>query len=145
MQRKRVGADGAERLGKITVLQDLPLGQRRELARLVDEITAPAGTTIMSQGEPGYEVVMLEQGTADVIKDGERINVIGPGDLIGELAVISDGVPRTASVVATSDVSAIILTGHFMREMHRLMPSVGEQIDILAAARLERDAARDAG
>jgi len=145
VQRKRVGADGAERLGKITVLQDLPLGQRRELARLVDEITAPAGTTIMSQGEPGYEVVMLEQGTADVIKDGERINVIGPGDLIGELAVISDGVPRTASVVATSDVSAIILTGHFMREMHRLMPSVGEQIDILAAARLERDAARDAG
>ena len=99
----------------------------------------------MSQGEPGYEVVMIEEGTADVVKDGERINVMGPGDLIGELAVISDGVPRTASVVATSDVRAIILTAHFVREMHRLMPSVGEQIDRLAAARLENDAARDAG
>jgi len=139
VQRRRIGRDGAERLAKIGALSDLSTGQRRELARLVDEVTAEAGELLMRQGDPGYDFLMLEEGSAEVIKDGKRINVMGPGDFFGELAVLADGVPRTASVVATSDLRAIILTAHFMREMRARMPSVGEHIDRVAAERIERD------
>ena len=65
---------------------------------------------------------------------------MGPGDLFGELAVLTDGVPRTASVVASSDLRAIALGAHFMREMHARMPAAGAQIDRVAAERLDRDA-----
>ena len=144
MQRKRLGRDGAERLGRISVLSDLSLGRRRELARAADEVTAEAGEIVMLEGDPGYEFMMLEEGHADVIQHGERINVMGPGDCFGELAVLSDGDRRTASVIATSDLCAIVLTAHFMREMHDRMPSAGEHVDRVAATRQEQDALRDA-
>jgi CRP-like cAMP-binding protein len=140
VQRRELGRDGAERLGKIAVLSDLSIGRRSELARLADEIEAQAGEVIIVQGNPGYEFMMLEAGHADVLKDGVQINTMGPGDCFGELAVLSDGATRTASVVASSDLRAVVLTAHFMREMHDRLPSVGERIDHVAAERTERDA-----
>ncbi len=144
MQRKRLGGDGAERLGRISILSGLSLGRRRELARLADELTAETGETVVMEGDPGYEFMMLEEGEADVIQHGQPINVMGPGDCFGELAALSDGNPRTASVVARSDLRAIVLTAHFMREVHARLPSAGEAIDQVAAERRERDALREA-
>lgn len=135
-----MGSDGAERLAQIDALGELSLGQRRVLAELADELRAAPGETLMAQGELGHEFVMLEEGEADVIMDGERINEVGPGDVIGELAVLEDGTPRTASVIARSDVRAIVLTARFMREMHERMPAAGAAIDRVAAERRERDA-----
>jgi CRP-like cAMP-binding protein len=145
MHRKQLGRDGAERLGQIDVLGDLSIGRRRELARLADEVTAQSDEVVPRQGDPGYEFMMLEEGHADVIRDGERINVMGPGDCFGELAVLSDGHRRTASVVATSDLRAIVLTAHFVREVHDRMPAAGERIERVASDRTARDALREAG
>jgi CRP-like cAMP-binding protein len=139
MERRRLGRDGAERLGRIELLSDLSLGQRRMLAGMADEAVAASGETLMRQGEPGYEALMLEEGNADVMRDERVINVMGPGDLFGELAVLGDGVARTASVVASSDVRAIVLTAHFLRELHDRMPEVGAKIDRAAAEHRERD------
>jgi CRP-like cAMP-binding protein len=139
MDRRRLGRDGAERLGRIELLSDLSPGQRRMLASMADEAMATSGETLMRQGEPGYEALMLEEGSADVIRGGQVINVIGPGDLFGELAVLDDGVARTASVVASSDVRAIVLTAHFLRELRDRMPEVGAKIDRAAAEHREHD------
>jgi CRP-like cAMP-binding protein len=138
-----MGRDGAERLAKIDALAELSLGQRRVLAELADEIVAAPGEKLMAQGELGREFVMLEDGHADVVMDGEGINAVGPGDVIGELSVLSDGTPRTASVIATSEVRGIVLTARFMREMHDRMPAAGAAIDRIATQRRERD--RQAG
>ena len=135
-----MGSDGAERLARIDALGGLSLGQRRVLAELADELRAGAGETLMAQGELGHEFVMLEEGEADVVMDGERVNQVGPGDVIGELAVLADGTPRTASVIARGDVRAIVLTARFMREMHERMPAAGAAIDRVATERRERDA-----
>jgi cAMP-dependent protein kinase regulator len=140
MHRKRLGRDGAERLGQIDILRDLQIGSRRQLADLADELTAEAGEVVMREGDPGYEFMMLEQGNADVIRAGVRVNVLGPGDCFGELAVLSDGDPRSASVVATSDIRGIVLTAHFMRELRQRLPEVGERIDRVAAERIANDA-----
>jgi CRP-like cAMP-binding protein len=135
MYRRRLGQDGAWRLGRIDVLCDLETGRRREVARLADEVTVPAGEVIVREGEAGYEFMMLEQGQADVIRAGRRIGALEPGDCFGELAVLSDGNRRCASVVAASNVRAIVLTAHFTRELHDRLPSVGERIDRVAAGR----------
>jgi CRP/FNR family transcriptional regulator, cyclic AMP receptor protein len=140
VQRRTIGSDGASRLEKVGLFEGLSTGQLRMLARMVDEVTASAGETIMRQGEMGYEVLILEEGTAEVFKDGSRINEMGPGELFGELAVLEVGGERTATVVASSPLRAIELTAHFMREVRERMPVVGGQIDRAAAARRERDA-----
>jgi CRP/FNR family transcriptional regulator, cyclic AMP receptor protein len=139
MERRRLGRDGAERLGLIEALSELSLGQRRQLADLADELTLAPGEEIVHQGDLGHEFVMIEEGDADVVQDGARINVVGPGDIVGELAVLDDGAPRSASVVATTPLRAIVLTARFMREMHDRMPAAGQRIDTIATQRRERD------
>jgi CRP-like cAMP-binding protein len=139
MQRKTIGSDGASRLEKIALFAGLSMGERRMLARMLDEVTAPAGVAVMRQGDRGYEVLVLEEGTADVLRDGSRINEVGSGDLVGELAVLEDGGARTATVVATSPLRAIVLTARFMRDVRERMPAVGERMDRVAAERTERD------
>ncbi len=105
------------------------------LARIVDAFSAPAGSTLMHQGDFGYELMVIEEGTVDVIRNGERIDTMGPGDFFGELAVLEDGEQRNASIVATSAVRGFRLSAHDMRVVRERMPRVGEQIDSVIGAR----------
>jgi len=123
------------RLKQIRPFAGLSVAERKMLARVVDEFSAPAGTTLVRQGDYGYEFMVIEDGTVDVLRDGERIDTMGPGDFFGELAVIAAGGTRNASVVATSPVSIITLTAHDMRTVRERMPLVGEQIDRVIADR----------
>ncbi len=143
MMRRSLTGDGAETLGRMPLFADLSPAERRMLARLVDELTAQAGETVMSQGEPGYEVLVIEEGGADVVQDGVRINTMRAGDFFGELAVLDEtqrGGLRSASVIATSELRAIVLTAHFLHEVRERMPLIRERIDQVAAQRIEHDA-----
>lgn len=145
MRHASLGRDGAERLAAIELFAELSTGQRQMLARLLDELTADAGEQIVREGEFGHEFLVIEEGTAEVLQGGVRINTLGPGDFFGELAVLDDGVPRTASVIATTPLRAIAFTAYFMREMRERWPTIGEQIDRAAAEHRERDARRTTG
>jgi CRP-like cAMP-binding protein len=139
MQRRRVGRDGPGRLEKIPLFEGLFTGQRRMLADLVDEVLADEGEVLMAEGMQGLEVMMIEEGAAEVHQGGERINTMGPGDFFGELAVLGDGMPRTATVTALSPVRGLVFTAHFVREIRDRLPLVGERIEQAARERAERD------
>jgi len=68
----------------------------------------PAGRTIISQGDLGQEFALIVSGEAQVIKDGVVVATIGPGTYFGEVALL-DSVPRTASVVAATDLVLEVL------------------------------------
>ena len=51
-------------------------------------------------------VFLVESGSADVLVEGEKVREVGPGEVLGEVAVLASG-RRTASVVATSSVQVI--------------------------------------
>jgi cAMP-dependent protein kinase regulator len=125
------------RLEQVKPFAGLSATERNELAGVLDEFTAATGTIVVSQGEYGYEFMVIEEGTADVVRDGERIDSMGPGDFFGELAVIDDGSERNASVVATSPVRVLTLTAHHMRVVRERMPQIGDQIDRMIADRTQ--------
>jgi CRP-like cAMP-binding protein len=105
----------------------------KELDRLsaeLDEIEMPSGKVLARQGEPGREFIVLVDGTAEVTKDGRRINLLGSGDFLGEIALISGG-PRTATVTTTSDSDLLILTARSFARVIKEMPSV--QASVLKA------------
>jgi len=87
---------------------------------------------------------VIEKGTAEVTQSGRTINRLGPGEFFGELAVLGDGTPRTATVTATSPVRGLVFSAHFMREARKRFPVVGERIDAAATEHLQADAARAA-
>ncbi|HTY96216.1 MAG TPA: cyclic nucleotide-binding domain-containing protein [Solirubrobacteraceae bacterium] len=145
MQRHSLGSDGAARLEPLALFAGTTLAERRMLARFVDEMECQQGETIMHEGSSEYEFIVIEQGTADVTQGGRTINTLGAGEFFGELAVLGDGTPRTASVTATSPVRGLVFTAHFMREARRGFPLVGERIDAATGEHLEADARRAAG
>jgi voltage-gated potassium channel len=126
------------RLQVLRPFGELTPAQRKMLARLFDELRAPAGATLVSEGDAGYEFMVIEEGTVEVLRDGERVEELGPGDFFGELAVAADGGTRNATVVACSDVRLLTLTAHYMRQVRERMPLLGEQIDRAVQARRDR-------
>ena len=55
----------------------------------------------MSKGDFGHCMLLIEEGAGEVSVDGTRVRTVGPGDVVGEVAILSSG-RRTASVVATA-------------------------------------------
>jgi len=123
------------RLAALRPFAGLSSGDRKMLARVMDELSFPAGATLVNQGDYGYEFMVIEEGTVDVVRDGIRVDEMGPGDFFGEVAVLTVGGQRNATIVATMPVRVLTLTAHYMREVRERMPGVGEQIDHVVAER----------
>jgi len=100
--------------GYLQHLADVPLfsscsnRELQKIARAADEITVDEGREIVTQGATGHEAFIIIDGTARVVRNDQEIATMGPGDYFGELALL-DGGPRTASVVATSSMTLLVL------------------------------------
>jgi CRP/FNR family transcriptional regulator, cyclic AMP receptor protein len=104
--------------------------KKRELeliARQADEIDVPAGKVLARQGDLGDEFFVIEAGTADVLRDGERINTLGPGDFFGEIALLEED-RRIATVTATTPMALIVMTRASFRAIDRAMPHVHDAV-----------------
>ena len=75
-----------------------PDGLQRIAERAI-EVDFPAGRQIVRQGEVGTGFFFIAAGRARVVRDGETIAQLGPGDFLGELSLL-DREPRIATVVA---------------------------------------------
>ena len=101
--------------GKIALLQGVQLFSRcsrkqlAAIAGLADLIQVPANTELITEGAAGRDFMVIVEGTGEVRRAGARIDTIGPGDHIGEIALLSGG-PRNATVVTTSDASLLVVT-----------------------------------
>ena len=104
-----------------------------------DEVQVPSGKALTTQGEPGREFVVLVDGTAEVTQNGSRVNLLGAGDFLGEIALLSGG-PRTATVTATSEVDLLVLTSRGFARVTKEIPSVQASVLKALSERLAADA-----
>jgi CRP-like cAMP-binding protein len=70
-----------------------------EVAKLGEPVEAEAGAHLMEQGDVGTECFLVLEGEAGVISGDDHVATIGPGSIVGEMALIGHR-PRNASVVA---------------------------------------------
>ena len=126
---------------KIDLIRKVPLFARcsraelKEIALLADEIDLHEGTEMTREGAPGREFFVLLDGTADVKKNRRRVNTLGPGDFFGEIALVSRE-PRTATVIATSPVRALVITDRSFRRLLDDAPKVQTKVMEAMAQRL---------
>ena len=103
-------------LSKVELFESL---SGRDLKRLADsfkESTFSAGDVIATEGQRGVGFFVIADGTVDYTIHDDKVGSGGPGDYFGEVALIDDG-PRTATVKATSDVTAYGLTSWEFRPL----------------------------
>ena len=135
-QRRKIACVRLGANSKIDLIRRVPLfssaskPQLAEIASIADEIDLPADKTIIKEGDTGREFFVLIEGTADVQRGGRKVAEIGPGDFVGEIALISK-TPRNATITTTSPVRALVITDRAFRQLLDHSPQI--QIGVLTA------------
>jgi CRP/FNR family transcriptional regulator, cyclic AMP receptor protein len=97
-----------DHLGSVPLFSACSKKELQAIARASVEVDIPDGRTFVEQGETGREAFIIIDGKADVARNGRKIATLGPGDCVGELALLDRG-PRTASVTAKGPLKLLVL------------------------------------
>jgi CRP-like cAMP-binding protein len=116
-----------------SAVQSIPLfaglskDDQKVVAQYADEVDVEPGTVLAQEGRLAYEFFAIKAGTAEVKVGGEHTAELGPGDFFGEIGLLG-GDRRVASVIASTPMSLVVLTGSQLRAIDSRMPGVAERI-----------------
>jgi|SRR5271166_4569386 len=122
------------KLKAVGLFAGLSQAELRRLASATDEIVVPAGTQLIHEGAFAHEFLLILTGTAEVRRGGESLAKLGPGEFAGEIGVMRDA-RRNATLTASTELTAVVMTARDLRHIAAEMPSVAAQIDAAIAAR----------
>jgi len=115
------------RLGQLPLFGSLGKRELRAIAALTDEIDIREGEELLHQGDFAYEFMVIIDGSADVVRDGEKVAELGSHDFLGEIAALDRG-HRTATVVASTPMQVVVMTARDLRHIASEMPAVDAQL-----------------
>ena len=124
-----------ERLGALPMFSGCSKQELRDVARIVDELHVEPGRVLMSQGDAGQEAFVIEEGTAEVVRDGQLLATVGPGSYVGELALIDAG-PRSATVTATTPMRVLVIGTREFSTLLDEVPGLARRVLVSTARRL---------
>jgi CRP/FNR family transcriptional regulator, cyclic AMP receptor protein len=99
------------------------------IASLAAEADYATGEDLVRQGTPGETFIIIVSGRASVIRDGRTLRELGPGDFLGEIALV-DGSPRTATVTALDPIQAIVIQRQGFLDLIERIPMF--RLDVLS-------------
>lgn len=114
-------------LKTIPLFAGLSRKARRAVAQRADEVDLAEGRYVVREGEFPYEFFAIESGTAEVKRGDQFLAELGPGDFFGEMGLVGD-MRRNASVIASSPMTVIVMTGPAFRQTAREEPEVAKGI-----------------
>lgn len=109
-----------EHLAQVRLFSTLNKKQLSLVGKASDEVRVPAGKVLVTEGTAGHEFYLILGGQAIVRRGGRRVAMLGPGQYFGELSLLDRG-PRTATVVADTDMALLVLG---QREFAAILESV---------------------
>jgi small-conductance mechanosensitive channel/CRP-like cAMP-binding protein len=140
--------DRVRSLRRVELFETLTDEERRALAARLRVAPFARGEAMTRQGAEAHWLYLITKGEAEVrvSADGnlsERIATLSAGDFFGEMGMMT-GEPRTATVVALSEVECYRLDKEAFHDILQRRPELAENIsEILAARRVELEAARE--
>jgi CRP/FNR family cyclic AMP-dependent transcriptional regulator len=124
----------ATQLKRIPLFADASDEDLGRVAAFAQSKEVPEGEVVLEEGGFSRELLAIEDGTAEVTRDGEQIAALGPGDVFGEAGMLDDEM-RSATVTATSRMKLISL-GHFeVKRLQKNAPDVYRKIEDLVEKR----------
>jgi cAMP-dependent protein kinase regulator len=121
------------RLKAIPLFANLDDHDLQVIATFANETSVSEGEVLVREGDFSYELMAIEDGTAEVRRGSDVVATLGPGDFFGEIGVMKNEM-RTATIVATSSMRLITLTTWEIKRMQK-MPGVMEKIEEVIASR----------
>ncbi|HET7736009.1 MAG TPA: cyclic nucleotide-binding domain-containing protein [Nocardioidaceae bacterium] len=128
-------------LRRFEIFESLGFADLKELSRIIATDDVEEGHVLNAEGDAGARFFVIVEGEAEVLKDGEVVRRLGPGEHFGEIALLAEG-PRTASVVAATPMKLLVMFGTSFRLLEERFPAVAMAIYAGAASRMDDDDAR---
>lgn len=127
-----------DHLAQIRLFSSFSRRDLQKIAKASDEVEVEAGRVLVEEGTTGRESFVIIDGHATVKRNGRKVATLGPGDHFGELALL-DGGPRTATVVADTPMTLLVLGQREFNGVldelpglaHKLMASMAQTIRAL--------------
>lgn len=107
-------------------------------------LTVPAGWALIGEQTPADKAYLIVDGEVSVRKGGAEIAQLGPGDVIGEIAIVEHKL-RTATVVSLTPLEVIHFTRESLEQLLADVPAFGDAMRGTTADRLRRDQGGDSG
>jgi len=129
-----------DQLGRIWLFSACSKKDLTTIGRAADEVAVPAGRVLTEEGKPGHEFYLILLGEASVKRGRRKVATLGPGRYFGELSLLDKG-PRSATVVADTDMTLLVLGQREFTGVMGESPSVAQKMLGAMAGRLrEADA-----
>jgi CRP-like cAMP-binding protein len=122
------------RFAAFSVLADLPAAELDELAAAMSEVDVEAGVNVITLDNYGTTIYFIEQGEADVLTGDEAAQILGPGDMLGEIGLLLTG-ERTATVVARTPMRLLSLSGQDFQHIRARVPELERSLRRLGVER----------
>lgn len=124
-----------EALKRAPLFDGLSRKQLGELAKVAEDVDLDSGAVLCREGKRGQEFFVIMDGEAEVTRKGKRVATCGPGEFLGEIALIED-VPRTATVTAKTPIRFFVITRQSFLRLLDEQPGVERKVLLALARRL---------
>jgi CRP/FNR family transcriptional regulator, cyclic AMP receptor protein len=135
---------GSEQGGLVGIADDLRRAsffdgfsatELERVAQLAEPAVAEQGALLIDQGRVGLACYVILRGQAGIYVGGEHIVTLGPGSMVGEMALIEHR-PRNASVVAETAMRLLVFDTRAFRQLLEEMPKAHDRVIALLLARM---------
>lgn len=130
-------------LAHVDLFSGLDKKEQRYISNSCQERKFPAGTVLMQQGDTGAGLFVITDGRVKITQSTnpdraeEDLGTAGPGDVLGEMALLDDR-PRSATVTAIEDVTALLLPIWDFRTALRDNPEIAVKLLATLSNRLRK-------
>lgn len=122
---------------KVPLFRHLNERQLSVVAKHVVPRQVGQGAHLTRKGQHGSEAYIIAEGRASVEVGGKAVAALGPGDLLGELSII-DGKPRSATIIAETPVSLLVIRRQDFRGLRETVPGLEEKLLLTLCERLRQ-------
>jgi CRP-like cAMP-binding protein len=123
-------ATKAELLEQVPLFEGCSKADLARIGRIADEIDLPEGKELIRENELARQFFILTDGSAEVRRNGRKVNTMGPGDFFGEIGLVTDRL-TSATVTTIEPASALVITRASFKSLLRGSPGI--QLKVLSA------------
>ena len=127
--------DKIKTLSTVRLFSGCSKKELQSVARLCTPLSVEEGSVLTAEGTPGRECFVIADGKARVTIGGRKVGEVGPGECVGEMALL-DGGPRSATVTVESPMNVYVLSVPEFRSLLRVSPTILQKIATSLAQRL---------
>ena len=114
-------------LARVSLFRDLSPDDLATIASVAEERDVPAGEVLIRQGTTGDQFFLIGAGQVSVHQNGREIRSLGPGDYLGEIALVFGG-KRTATAIAAAPTRVYVLDADSFKALLQREPAIESKV-----------------